>query len=36
MVSEGSDVTNSVYGPESEAIVMAQSMLAINNQKIGI
>ena len=36
MALEGLDITNSLYGPESEAIVMAQSTLAINNQKIGI
>ena len=36
MASEESDITTNLYGPESEAIVMAQSTLAINNQKIGI
>ena len=36
MALEGSDITNSLYGLESEAIVMVQSTIAINNQKIGI
>jgi hypothetical protein len=35
MASEGSDMTNSPYGSESEPIVIAQSTITINNQNIG-
>jgi hypothetical protein len=33
MALEGSDMTNSPYGLESEHIVMSQSVKPINNQK---
>jgi hypothetical protein len=36
MALEGSDMTNSPYGSESEAVVIAQSTITINNQNIGM
>jgi len=36
MASEGSDITNSLYGSESEPIVIVQSAKTINNRNIGI